>query len=54
MVQRLCLDSGHVEAEQYFAQKHDVDMVIQQPQSAKRFSVEKINFNVDYNSAQYK
>jgi hypothetical protein len=53
MIQRLCLWFG---IEQCFVQKHGVDMVIQQPQSAKPFSlsVDKINFNMDYNSAQYK
>jgi hypothetical protein len=51
MVRRLRLWFG---TEQYFNQKHGVDMVIQQPQSAKPFSMDKINFNVDYNSAQYK
>jgi biotin-(acetyl-CoA carboxylase) ligase len=39
---------------QYYSQKHGIRMVIQQPQSAKPFSVDKINFNVDYYSAQYK
>jgi hypothetical protein len=37
-----------------FAQKHSVDMVIQQPQSAKPFSVDKINFNVHYKKVQWK